>query len=188
MLSLSTTERRLTNYMNRTIQWLLQTEIGRRIEIQLLMNLVTFTLRLPNQSILLKPSSKALDIFAAFTAKHLASCNNEQQQQLHAKSLRLGAMLRRCLTNRNNEALTSLTFLLYRNIGISMEGCFPGKVIIRKCHFCHHYSPQICSIASLMDSGVISGLFGDGKLVFSERMTEGHHNCICELSHHQNIK
>lgn len=174
--------------MNRIIHWLLRTEIGRRIELQLLMNLVTSTLRMPRKNLLHKSSAQSLDIFATYTAEHLATYNQEQQQELHARAYNLGKRLRKCLISRNNEALTSLTFLLYRNIGISMEGSFPGKVIVSKCHFCHYYSPQICSIASLMDSGVICGLFGGGKLEFTERLTEGHPNCLCNLSNNRNIE
>lgn len=165
------------------IHWLLKTETGRRIEIQILMNLVTSALRLPRQNLLRKPSARSLEIFAAYTAEHLSTCNHERQQLLYNKAFRLGQRLRSCLTCRSNEALTSLTFQLYRNIGICMEGNFPGKVIVSKCHFCHYYSPQICGVASLMDSGVICGLFGGGKLEFSERITDGHQNCtLCIIN------
>lgn len=168
--------------MNKIIHWLFQTEIGRRMEIHLLMRLVTSTLRLPGQNMLFKNSAKALDIFASFTAEYLASCNHAQQQMLYDKAFRLGKNLRSLLTNRDYEALTSFTFLLYRNIGINMEGHFPGKVIVDRCHFCHYYSAKICNIASLMDAGVICGLFGGDKLIFTNRITEGKPHCICELS------
>lgn len=167
--------------MNSIIQWLLQTEPGRRIELQLLTDLVTSSLRLPRQHLLLMPSARSLEAFAAFTANHLGAADKAQQLTLHARALRLGRLLRRCLTHRDDEALTSLTFLLYRNIGIQMEGHFPGQVTISRCHFCRHYSPQICSLASLMDDGVICGLFGGERLVFHQRITEGHPCCRCEL-------
>ena len=167
--------------MNRMINWIVQTEAGRRVEIQLLMNLVTSSLDLPGQRLLRVPSGQSLDIFAAFTAKHLASCSDEQRQRLHANALRLGRSLRRFLIHRDDESVTGLIFLLYRNIGIVMEGMFPEKVIVRSCFFCRHYSPGICSAASMMDSGVISGLMGGGKLEFSARLTEGAPCCICRL-------
>lgn len=165
--------------MNSIICFLLNTELGRRIEIQALMQLVTASLQLPGRNLLFMPSAQSLEAFATFTAEHLVSCSKEQQEELHSRALNLGKRLRRCLTHRDDEALTRLTFQLYRNIGIQMEGHFPGKVSIRSCHFCHHYSPQVCSIASLMDDGVVSGLFGGGRLFFHERITEGKDNCSC---------
>lgn len=167
--------------MNRIILWVLQTEIGRRTEIQILMNLVTSALRLPGRNLLFMSSGKALDAFAAFTAKNLERCEEEQRQRLSEKAFRLGTKLRLCLSNRSDEALTKMTFLLYRNIGIDMQGLFPGKVTVPQCHFSSCYSPQICRIASVMDAGVICGLFGKGKLEFSERITEGNAHCICKL-------
>lgn len=167
--------------MNNIISRILLTEVGRRLELQTLMQLVTSSLGLPSQNLLFRPSAQSLDAFAAFTTHHLADSSTEQQQRLHARALRLGRLLRRCLTHRGDEALTSLTFLLYRNIGIQMEGHFPGQVTISRCHFCRHYSPQICSLASLMDDGVICGLFGQGHLLFHQRLTEGHNSCQCEL-------
>lgn len=168
--------------MNSIIHYLLSTEIGRRIEIQVLMKLVTSSLGLPRRNLLFMSSDKSLEVFATFTAKHLMTCNREQQQLLHAKTFRLGLWLRRCLSSHKDDQLTALTFLLYRNIGIQMEGRFPAEVLVRRCHFCQHYSPQICRIASLMDDGVICGLFGGGQLVFHERITEGSVKCRCELS------
>lgn len=168
--------------MNSIINYLLSTELGRRIEIQVLMQLVTSSLGLPSRNLLFMSSAKSLEVFAAFTAKHLVTCNQEQLKRLHTKAFRLGSCLRRCLTCHKEDHLTALTFLLYRNIGIQMEGRFPAEVIVRRCHFCQHYSPQICRIASLMDDGVICGLFGGGQLVFHERITEGSVKCRCELS------
>lgn len=167
--------------MNSIIKRLLRTEMGRRIEIQTLMQLVTSSLGLPRQNLLFMPSAQSLERFAAFTAEHLVSCNEEQQQRLHTKALSLGKRLRQCLTRRDDEALSELTFQLYQNIGIQMEGRFPEEVIVRRCYFCQHYSPQICSLASLMDDGIICGLFGGGRLVFSERITEGKDKCRCVI-------
>lgn len=168
--------------MNSIIRRILLTEMGRRIEVQILMGLVTSSLHLPKQNLLRMPSARALDALAAFTSKHLEKCSSKQQQRLNAKAFRLGECLRRFLIRRDHETLTSLTFLLYRNIGIDMEGHFPGRVIVSRCHFCHYYSPHLCAIASLMDSGVICGLFGGGQLVFHERITEGKDKCCCSLS------
>lgn len=167
--------------MNNILERFLRTEMGRRIEIQTLMQLVTAALELPCQNLLFMPSAQSLGRFATFTAEHLASSNKEQQQRLHTKAFRLGKRLRQCLNSRDDEALSKFTFQLYQNIGIQMEGRFPKRVIVRRCYFGQHYSPQICSLASLMDEGVICGLFGGGRLVFDERITEGKERCQCFL-------
>ncbi len=147
---------------------------------QMLMNVVTSSLRLPRQNLLFMPSAKALDTFALFTADNLSQCSEEQQHTLHAKAFRLGNTLRSILTDRNFEALTQLTFLLYRNIGIQMSGQLPGTVCVHCCHFSRHYSPRLCAIASMMDSGVISGLFGGMNFTFTQRLTEGAPHCKIE--------
>lgn len=167
--------------MNSILAFLFGTELGRRAEIQILMNLVTSSLRLPKESLLCMPSSKALEAFAAFTAKHLQQCSDEQQQRLYSNAFRLGTILRRCLTDRSDDALTKLVFLLYRNIGIEMNGQLPGKVCVCRCFFSKHYSPCICDVASMMDAGVVCGVFGGGEFGFSERMSEGKEMCWCEM-------
>lgn len=168
--------------MNRIIHWAVQTEIGRRVEIQVLMNLVTSSLGLPGQKCLGIPSVQSLEMFAALTAKHLASATDDQQRMLHAKALALGGRLRKCLFRRDNRSVAEVIFLLYKNIGITMTGHFPGSVNVPRCYFCGYYSPKICKLVSLMDSGVISGLMGGGTLVFTARMTEGKPACLCELT------
>lgn len=163
--------------MNKLMLWFLATEVGRRFQMQLLMNIVTSTLRMPRQNLLFMPSAKALDVFASFTANSLSQCNEEQQQTLHAKAFRLGKKLRSFLTDRSVDALTQLTFQLYRNIGIKMSGQLPGTVCVHSCHFSRHYSPRLCAIASMMDSGVINGLFNGMHITFTQRLTEGAPHC-----------
>lgn len=163
--------------MNKLVLWFLATEVGRRFQMQSLMNIVTSTLHLPRQNLLFMPSAKALDVFASFTASSLSQCNEEQQHILHAKAFRLGKNLRSFLTDRSADALTQLTFQLYRNIGIKMSGQLPGTVCVHSCHFSRHYSPRLCAIASMMDSGVIGGLFSDMNITFTQRLTEGAQTC-----------
>lgn len=163
--------------MNKLVLWFLATEVGRRFQMQLLMNIVTSALRQPKQNLLFMPSAKALDVFASFTASSLSQCDEEQLQTLHTKAFHLGNILRHFLTDRSADALTQLTFRLYRNIGIKMSGQLPGTVCVHSCHFSRHYSPRLCAIASMMDSGVINGLFNGMHITFTQRLTEGAPHC-----------
>lgn len=161
--------------------YLLGTELGRRMELQLLMNLVASALGLPSKGVMMTGSEQGLRFFAEYTATHLPTCNDAQLRRLNKKALRLGKVLRSILTDRSAEALMRVVVLLYRNIGIEMEGTFPKEVKVVRCHFCTRYNPHVCAIASAIDSGVICGLYGAGGLRFTQRITEGKDRCLCHL-------
>lgn len=167
--------------MSSAIIWFFSTRLGKAIELQALVHLVTSSLSLPPKCLFFMPHDKTLDTFARLTAEHLPHATAEQQKLLSAKAYRLGRLLRRFLFDRSDENLHRLVFRLYRGIGIDMSGLLPGDVIVTHCYFSHHYSPAICAIASLMDAGVICGLYGGGDFHFTERITEGHNTCRCCL-------
>lgn len=160
--------------------WFFSIGLGRRIELQALTNLVTSSLSLRPKCVFFMPHDKALESFASLTAKHLPSATPEQKKRLNDKAYKLGNLLRHFVFDRSNESLKRLVFCLYRNIGIEMSGLLPGEVIVTRCYFCNHYSPTICDIASLMDAGIICGLYGGGDFHFSERITEGYDVCRCK--------
>lgn len=167
--------------MSNLVIWFFSTRLGRSIELQVLTHLVTSSLSLPSKCVFFMPHAKALEAFAMLTAKHLPHTTAEQQKRLSDNAYRLGHLLRRFLFDRSDENLHRLVFRLYRGIGIDMSGLLPGDVIVTHCYFSHHYSPAICAIASLMDVGVICGLYGGGDFHFTERITEGHDVCRCCL-------
>ncbi len=168
--------------MNRIILYLLKTELGRRIELQVLINLVASSLGLRGERLLMMRSGKALDVFTRYTVAHLPECGDAQLEILNRKASRLGTFLRRMLTDRSAEALMRVVIQLYRNIGIEMEGVFPDEVSVVRCHFCTYYDSCICRVASCIDSGVIAGLYNSGPLCFTQRMTEGKDKCCCYLT------
>lgn len=159
--------------------WFFSTRLGKAVELQALTHLVTSSLSLPSQCVLFMPHDKALSTFAQLTAENLPLASANQRKLLSARAYRLGQLLRLFLFDRSNTALTQLVFRLYRNIGIEMSGSLPGDVVVSRCHFSRHYSSSICAIASLMDAGVICGLYGGGDFSFSQRITEGHDVCRC---------
>lgn len=146
------------------------------------MNLVTSSLELPRKCLLTKDSAKALALFAQYTAIHLPESRDAQRGILNRKARCLGKALRHCLTNHSAEALMSVAVQLYRNIGIEMSGQFPEEVTVVRCHFSEHYTPCICEVASVIDSGVIAGLYAADRLCFTQRITEGKDTCCCHLS------
>ena len=75
------------------------------------------------------------------------------------------------------EEAARLVFLLYRNIGISMFGNPHDEVIVTNCFFSRFYTPEQCRIMSEIDSGIVSGITGSGKLRFTHRITEGCRGC-----------
>lgn len=167
--------------MNKVLLWFFGTNLGTRIEVQVLTSLVTSSLSLPARNLVFMPKEKALEEFAMLTAKHLPNGRPEQRERLYRKSLSLGRWLRRLLSNRSDQSVTELIILLYHNIGILMAGQRPEQVRVTCCFFSRHYPSSTCAIASLMDCGIIEGLCGRGQLIFSERITEGQPCCICHL-------
>jgi hypothetical protein len=67
--------------------------------------------------------------------------------------------------------------LLYSLLDIEFQGSSSGEIMISRCYFSGYYSPEVCRVMSAMDHGLLAGLAGGGKLVFSQRITEGHACC-----------
>lgn len=170
-----------TDSMNRLVLCFLKTELGRRLELQLLTDLVTSSLDLPKVRLWTNRSGRALEIFSQLTTDHLSACGEAQHARLYKRALRLGSTLRRLLADRSPKALMQVVVQLYRNIGIDLQGVFPDEVTVTRCQFCTYYSPPICEVASLIDSGVVGGLYGAEQLVFTQRITEGQASCCCHL-------
>ena len=63
-----------------------------------------------------------------------------------------------------------------------MKGHLPGEIIILVCYFANVYTPEQCMTMSLMDWGIIAGICGKGKLVFTERITQGCGRCRAVLA------
>ncbi|MBP3899842.1 MAG: hypothetical protein J6D53_00035 [Blautia sp.] len=88
-----------------------------------------------------------------------------------------GRQVRRLTGFTAGEDISRLTFWLYRNLCITMTGQIPGKIMVKNCYFSKYYSPEDCRIMSYVDSGIISGLCGGGRLTFTKRITEGCKMC-----------
>jgi hypothetical protein len=97
--------------------------------------------------------------------------------RLYANAVQLGVELRRMLGVKSLAEAMDVARVLYRAIGIDFAGTPQGEVVISRCFFSDLYSSQVCWVISALDSGVVAGLAGGGRLIFTQRITEGHGAC-----------
>jgi hypothetical protein len=71
--------------------------------------------------------------------------------------------------------------ILYRAIGIEIQGDGQGNVTVKRCYFSQFYAGSVCDLISALDDGLFAGLSGGGRLTFSERLTEGSGCCRAKL-------
>jgi hypothetical protein len=124
--------------------------------------------------------------FAAFTAAMAGEARSRGTEAAVGEDLFRNA---RAFGQGLGETLGVKTFaeamaaarLLYRAIGIDFEGGRDGEVVMRSCRFAAVYTPETCRLISALDRGVLSGLAGEGDLLFIERLTEGHGACRARL-------
>lgn len=99
------------------------------------------------------------------------------EERLYQQARQLGAGLRASLRITAPEDAMAAAGVLYRALGIDFHGTPRGAITIRRCFFSDFYSPRVCRAMSAVDSGVIAGLAGGGRLVFRQRLTEGYDCC-----------
>jgi hypothetical protein len=103
------------------------------------------------------------------------------KDRLYENAYSLGERLRKWLGVHTMAEVTHLGQILYRAIGVDMEGDSQGYVTVTRCYFSRFYSGPVCDLISALDDGIFSGLSGGGRLVFSERLTEGGMCCRARL-------
>ncbi len=104
------------------------------------------------------------------------------RQRLFNDSLHLGREIARELgVSTLQEAMTAAR-ILYRGLEIDFRGDCQGDIVIRRCSFSPHYSPEVCRLMSALDAGILSGLAGGGELEFAQRLTEGADCCRAHYS------
>ncbi len=95
------------------------------------------------------------------------------ESRLFEEAERFGREVRGELRVSTRRDVMAAARLLYRGLGIDLEGEEGGGIIVRRCSFSAVYSPAVCRLISRLDAGVLAGLAGGGGLEFSERLTEG---------------
>ena len=126
----------------------------------------------------------ALRRYAVFTVRAAERAQRRgklNEQKVYRSAYRAGSLIGR-LARRFGGLSTDLHHqqfvrMLYRTIGIHLEGTLPGEFCVKRCFFSRYYSSDICRILSNMDNGIVCGIFGKGHLHFSQRITEGHTVC-----------
>ncbi len=101
--------------------------------------------------------------------------------QLYQNAYPLGGKLRKWFAVDSIEEVMELGQILYGAIGVEIQGDTQGDVTVKHCYFSQFYSGPVCDLISALDDGVFSGLSGGGRLVFSERLTEGRECCKAKL-------
>jgi hypothetical protein len=101
--------------------------------------------------------------------------------QLYQNAYPLGGKLRKWFAVDTMEEVMELGQILYRAIGVEIQGDTQGDVTVKRCYFSQFYSGPVCDLISALDDGVFSGLSGGGRLAFSERLTEGRECCRAKL-------
>ncbi len=129
----------------------------------------------------------SLHAYALFTREMvedvLPGAEDEQvvRERLYQNACRLGLKLRRSLHPATSEEVRRAIHLLYRVLGIEAGVDQEGVLTVRSCFFSAFYTGCVCRFISALDAGVIAGLSGGKRLVFSQRITEGGDCCLARL-------
>ncbi len=123
--------------------------------------------------------------FARFTrseAERSLSAGTESvaRKNLYDRSAQLGRGIRSRLPIRGRADAATALHSLYRLLEIDPQVDARGELAIQRCYFASHYTPDVCRFMSAMDEGIVAGLCG-GRLVFSQRLTEGADSCRARI-------
>lgn len=164
--------------MNEHMRALVESSGFRTLQIAIMLDTFARALRVEPPRLPAHPAN-ALRVFAVFTADCAQAAtlpgnggDAPLQEALYREALELGQHIRRLPVLRDADPF-ELVQMLYRNIGISMNGALPGEIEIPRCYFAQHYSPRECRFMSAFDRGIIEGITGGGVFAFTERITEG---------------
>ena len=152
------------------------------VQIQILMGATARAFGVRNRQVWYLPPAEALRRYAEFTVSCMSRYEGKEpaadlSRRLYRQAFRLGRRIRVVTGFTSREDLSRLVFFLYRTIGITMTGQLPGEFLVSSCYFSGCYTPKQCALMSAMDAGIIEGICGDGRLVFTERITEGCGRC-----------
>jgi len=126
---------------------------------------------------------ECLEKYALFTnaeaEKSIRRGDNLQiiKKRLYQNAFILGENLGKSFRVTTIEEVMKMSRILYNALKIDFHGNVRGDISIETCFFSKYYSSSVCEIISSLDEGIIAGLSGGGKLVFSERITEGKKCC-----------
>ena len=155
-------------------------EFIKSIQIQILLNATAEAFGRPKKRVWHLSGGKALAAYAAFT-KECMSQPVTDRRRIYRRAYMLGRSIRRVTGFTGDRDRERLVIWLYGNIGIRVMGNLPGEIVIPACYFAQFYTPEQCRTMSLMDWGIIAGICGGGKLMFTKRITQGSDRCAACL-------
>lgn len=128
-------------------------------------------------------AEQTLALFRDFTAQAAVSQNTSPAafERLFAVTNRYGKWLRSAFGVASTDDAMAVARVVYRAIGIDFVGRATGEIAINRCFFSEVYTPRVCWLMSALDAGLLAGLSNGGRLVFAERITEGHSCCRARL-------
>lgn len=133
-------------------------------------------------------STATLQAFADFSARAATDAAASRLGDLGALDARLveagyrpGRWLRRVLGVSSRADCMAVARSVYRLLDIDFRGDARGDITISRCSFSRSYSSDVCRVMSALDAGLLAGLSGGERLVFSERITDGHPCCRARL-------
>ncbi len=104
------------------------------------------------------------------------------RESLFQVGLKLGREARKRLGVSNSlQDLIRAARILYRVLGIDFRIKESGdeiNIMVGKCSLSNYYTAETCRILSAADEGVVQGLNENIHMNFTERMTEGHSECL----------
>lgn len=136
------------------------------------------------------PMDEAVAAFACFTRAEAVRVLREGgpevdrvRTRLHDAARELGTSARRAAGLRTRDDGLRALRLLYAAIGIDLEADRgQGDLTITRCAFSALYTPEVCSLVSALDAGLVDGLAGGASLSFTDRITDGAPRCRARLS------
>lgn len=126
---------------------------------------------------------QALREYALFTSEQTGKYLNNSsdidriKEKLFKGSYDLGRDLRRQFKIKASRDVLMMLKMVYRLLGIDLQGDSGNQVIIKSCFFSRYYSPPVCQVVSALDQGLAAGLSSGGRLNFYQRITEGSDCC-----------
>ncbi|NPV09301.1 MAG: hypothetical protein HPY83_15245 [Anaerolineae bacterium] len=163
-----------------TPQWVRRRQLVRLLQV----TAEAFEVPLPTQR---RSCPELLEDYAALTARQAAEALRSGQdlapirERLYRGARGMGCDLRHWLHVRTPTQVMAAARLAYRALGIDLKGFPDGSIVVSRCCFARHYSPEVCRLISALDAGLLAGLSGGGRLEFSQRITEGAACCLARL-------
>jgi hypothetical protein len=99
------------------------------------------------------------------------------RERLYSNAFALGSELRNKYRIRTLRDAFQMGRIIYKVLKIDFRWDGAGRVVIRRCFFSSHYTPEVCALISALDEGMMAGLSSGMKLQFVQRITDGSECC-----------